>query len=196
MRDEPSLGVHDRIVDDVEFGRRGLQDRGRDIQNVLAQDFRRLKRCLAADPGAARCPGAAAIGRVVGIAEDDADALHRDAEHAADDLRGERFRALPLLGDAGLADHRTGGVEPHRDAILRGDPGAADAVKCRTWIGDLDETGNADAAMDVFLAQRRLLGAQRVIVHHRHQLVHRRMMRQQFKPAGPKARRKDRRHRQ
>ena len=36
--------------------------------------------------------------------------------------------------------------------------------------------------MDVLLAQRRLLGAQRVVVHHRHQLVHRGVMRQQLEP--------------
>ena len=128
-------GIHDRIVDDVEFGRRGLQDGGRDIEDVPAQNLRRLECGLAADAGAARGPGAAAIGRIVGIAENDADALHRNAEHAADDLRGERFRALPLLGDAGLADHRALRVQPHRDAILRGYFGAADAVKrgARDW---------------------------------------------------------------
>ena len=116
---------------------------------LLAQDLGRLQRGLAADAGAARRPGAAAIGRVVGIAENDADAVHRNAEHAADDLRGERFRALPLLGDAGLADHRALGVQPHRDAVLRRDPGAADAVERGTRIGDLDEARDADAAMDV-----------------------------------------------
>ena len=75
-----------------------------------------------------------------------------------------------------------GGVEPHRDAVLRRDLRAADAVKRRAWIGDLDKTGDADAAMNVLLAQRRLFGAQRVVVHHRHQLVQRGMMRQQFEP--------------
>ena len=180
MRGAPSLGVDDRVVGDVEFGRRRLQDGRGDIEDVLAQDLCGLQRRLAADAGAARGPGAAAIGRVVGIAEDDAHALHRNAEHAADDLRGQRFRALPLLGDAGLADHRAGGIHPHRDAILRRNFRAADAVKRRTRIGDLDETGDADAAMDVLLAQRRLFGAQRVVVHHRHQLVQRGVVRQQF----------------
>ena len=88
----------------------------RDSRMLPRSALRRLQRGLAADAGAARGPGAAAIGRVVGIAEDDADALHRDAEHAADDLRGERFRALPLFGDAGLADHR---AAAHRAAPRR-----------------------------------------------------------------------------
>ena len=144
----------------------------------LRSDLGRLQRGLAADAGATRGPGAAAIGRVVGIAQDDADAVHRNAEHAADDLRGERFRALPLLGDAGLADHRALRVEPHRDAVLRRYPGAADAIKRRTGIGDLDEAGDADAAMNVSVAQRRLFGAQRVVVHHPDQLGQRSMVRQ------------------
>ena len=173
-------GVHDRIADDIELGGRRLQDRGGDIQDVAAQHLGGLQGGFAADPGAARGPGAAAIGRVVGIAENDADPLHRDAEHAADDLRGQRFRALPLLADAGLADHRSRGIQPHRDAVLRRDAGAADAIEGRARIGDLDEAGDADAAVNVFAAQRRLFGPQGVVVHHLHQLVEGGMMRQQL----------------
>ena len=188
-------GVHDAIVDDVEFAGCRLQDGGRDIENVLAQDLRRLKRGLAADAGAARGPGAAAIGRVVGIAENDADAIHRDAEHAADDLGGERFRALPLLGDAGLADHRALRVQPHRDAVLRRYPGAADAVKGRAGIGDLDEAGDADAAMDVSASQGRLFGAQRVVVHHRRSACPARHDATTARSASRTAKHRDRRHR-
>src|SRR6202020_3677151 len=144
------------------------------------EDLSGLKRRFAADAGATRGPGAAAIGRLVGIAEDDADLLHRYAEHAAEDLRRQRLRALPLFGDAGLDEPRALRIEPHRDAILRGDFGAADAIKCRARIGDLDEARNADAAMNVLLAQARLLGAQRVVVHHLEQLVQGLMMRQQL----------------
>jgi hypothetical protein len=99
-----------------------------------------------------------------------------------DNLRRERFRTLSLLGDAGLADHRTGGVQPHGDAVLRRDAGAADTVKRGTRIGDFDETGNADAAMNVILAQCRLFSAELVIIHHRHQLVDCGVMRQLLKP--------------
>ena len=111
--------VDNRIVDEVEFSGRRLQNRRCDVQNIFAQYLGRLQRGLAANSSAARCPGAAAVGRIIGIAKNDANALHGNPEHAADDLCRERFRALPLLGDAGLADYRTGGVQPHRDTVLR-----------------------------------------------------------------------------
>ena len=160
------------------------------------QDLGGLKRRLAADAGAARSPGAAAIGRLVGVAEDDAHLFHGHTEHAADDLRRERLRALPLFGDAGLADHRALRIEPYRDAILRGDFGAAHAIERRARIGDLDEARNADAAVDVLLAQARLLGAQCVVVHHLEQLVQRLMMRQKLKTQAPRPTRTDRHRRQ
>ncbi len=172
------IGVHDRIVDDVEFRGRGLQDRCRDIQDIAAKNLGGLQRRLAADSGAARGPGAAAIGRVVGVAQNDPDARHRNPEHAADDLGGQGFRALPLLADAGLADHRPGCIEPHGNAVLRRDPGTADAVKRRARVGDLDEARNTDATVNVASAQCRLLGAQSVIVHHADQLVDGGVMRQ------------------
>src|ERR1700721_2579237 len=65
---------------------------------------------------------------------------------------------------------------------VRRRPGGADPVKCRTRIGYFDETGNADAAMNVPFAQRRLFGAQRVVIHHLHKLIHRTVMRQFFEP--------------
>ena len=112
-------GIHDNIVDDIKFTGRRLQDGGGNVENIPAQHLCGLKRRLAADAGAARGPGAAAIGRVVGIAENNADTLHRNAKDAADNLRRERFGSLPLLGNAGLADHRTLGVQPHGNTVLR-----------------------------------------------------------------------------
>src|SRR3989442_859242 len=84
---------------------------------------------LAADAGRARGPGAAAIGRVVGVAGDDAHALDRYAERGGRDLGNDRFGALALLGDPGLADDRALGVEPDADAVLGGNFRAADAVE-------------------------------------------------------------------
>src|SRR5205085_11054294 len=72
----PVIGVHDAITADVEFGRSGLQDRSRNIEDGLAQRLGSLKRRLAADTRATRGPGAAAIGRVVGVAKNDANAFH------------------------------------------------------------------------------------------------------------------------
>jgi hypothetical protein len=63
---------------------------------------------------------------------------------------------------------------------LRRDARAADAVERRRGIGDLDERGKPDAAMDVLLAQARLLGAQARVIHHAQNLVERGVMRQPF----------------
>src|SRR5439155_11759035 len=158
------------------------QDDGGDIEDVLAQDFYGLQGRLAADAGAARGPGSAAIGRVIGISQDNTNPVHRYAEHAADDLRGQRFRTLPLLGDTGVADYRSLRVQPHRDAILRRYLGAADPIESRAGIGDFDKARNADAAKNVLLAQCRLLGAQRVVVHHLDEFGERRMVRQLLEP--------------
>src|SRR5262249_4264081 len=114
----------------------------------------------------------------VGISQDYADAVHRNPEHASHNLRGKRFRSLSLLGDTGLTDYRTLRIEPHRDAILRGYFRAAYTIKRGAGIGDLDEAGDADAAMDVPCPQGRLLRPQRVVVHHLDKLGQRRMVRQ------------------
>ena len=57
-----------------------LQDRAGDREHVGAQRLAGLPARLAADAGRARRPGAAAVGRVVGVAGDDAHALDRHAE--------------------------------------------------------------------------------------------------------------------
>ena len=97
-----------------------------------------------------------------------------------DALRDHRLGALALLGYAGVAEDRAGGVEPHGGAVLRRDLRAADAVERRARIGHLDEARKADAAVDAFLAQRLLLGAQPRVVHHRVEMRQRRMMRQRL----------------
>ena len=81
-------------------------------------------------------------------------------------LRDHGLGALALLGDAGVADDRALRVELHGGAVLRGDPGAADAVEGGARIGHLDEARKADAAIDALLAQPLLLGAQPGVVHH------------------------------
>ena len=154
--------------------------RARDRQHVAAQRLAGLPGGFAADAGGARGPGAAAIGRVVGVAHDDAHALDRHAEAGGDALRDHGLGALALLGDAGVAEDRAGGVEPHGRAVLRRDARAADAVEGRARVGHLDEARKADAAIDALLAQPRLLGAQPGVVHHRVEMRQRRMMRQRL----------------
>src|SRR5581483_4748447 len=100
---------------------------------------------------------------IVGVAEDDADALQRDAERGRDDLSRDRLRALPLLRDACLANHSSLPLQSHGDAALRRDARATGSVKCGTRVGDLDEARNAEPAMKVILAQCHLLGAKFVI---------------------------------
>src|SRR6185369_2201916 len=117
-----------------------------------------LPRRFAADAGGARRPGAAAVGRVVGVAHDDADAIHRHAEARRDALRDHRLRALALLGHTGVAEDRAGGVEPHRRAVLRRDACAADAVERRARVRDFDKSSKTDAAVDALLAKLLLLG--------------------------------------
>ena len=186
MRSRPLSASTTTTVADVEGVRGRLQDRAGDLEHVLAQRLAGLQRRLAADAGGARRPGAAAVGRVVGVAGDDANALDRHAEGGRDDLRGDRLGALALLGDARLADDRAGGVEPHRHPVLRGDARAADAVEGGARVGHLDEAGEADAAMNALVAQARLLGAQRRVIHHAEELVERGVMRQglELEPRG------------
>ena len=89
-----------------------------------------------------------------------------------------RLGALALLGDAGMAEHGAGGVEPHGGAVLRRDAGAADAVERGGRIGDLDEARKADAAIDAARAQPLLLGAQAGVVHHRIEIGERLVVRE------------------
>ena len=97
-----------------------------------------------------------------------------------DALRDHGLGALALLGDAGVAEDRAGGVEPHGRAVLRRDARAADAVERRRRIGHLDEGRKADAAIDALLAQLLLLGAQPGVVHHRVEMRQRLVVRQRL----------------
>ena len=160
-----------------------------------AQRLAGLPGGFAADAGRARGPGAAAVGRVVGVADDDAHALDRHAERRRDALRDHGFGALALLGDAGVAEDRAGRVEPHGGAVLRRDAGAADAVERGARIGHLDERREADAAIDALLAQALLLGAQPGVVHHRVEMRQRRVMRQLLELDAGRALRRDARRR-
>jgi branched-chain amino acid transport system substrate-binding protein len=60
---------------------------------------------------------------------------------------------------AGLADHRTLGIQAQCDAILRRNTSTTHTVKGGTWIGDLDKARNSYATIDIFAAQGALLGA-------------------------------------
>jgi hypothetical protein len=127
------------IVDPIQHRRRGaagaglartlgaeqrLRGRRGDVrEQIVAQRERRLLRRLAADPGAARAPGAAAIGGIVGIAEDHADGFGPDAERAGEDLRRYRLGALVLLGDA----------RPEDDAAAASSRTAAASPVGRAW---------------------------------------------------------------
>src|SRR6266851_1736992 len=64
----PAVAIDHDAVDDVEVVRRRLQDAGRAGEHVGAQRLAGLPGGFAADAGGARRPGAAAVGRVVGVA--------------------------------------------------------------------------------------------------------------------------------
>ena len=96
-------------------------------------------------------------------------------------MRQHGFGALALFGDAGMDSDGALRVEFDGGAILRRDLGAADAVERRRRIGHLDETGEADAAIDAFLAQCLLLGAQAGVIDHRVEMRESLVMRELFK---------------
>ena len=93
-------------VGDVERVRRRLRDRAGERQDVLLEHRAGAQRRLAADRGAARGPGAAAIGRDRAVAAGHADLLDRHADAVGDDLRDAGQRALALVGQARDAAHR------------------------------------------------------------------------------------------
>ena len=170
--------VDDLVADDIEFGPACAEYMGRHVEDVRAQRPSRLQHRLAADAGAARGPGAAAVGRHPGVTGDHPDFVDGDADCARGDLRERPFGALPLLADARQAGHHAGRIEAQRGAVLGRDPGAADAVESRRGVGDFDHRGKPDAAVDAPLPQLRLFGAQLRVVHEREQLVERLLMRQ------------------
>ncbi len=148
----------------------GLQQHAGDVQDLGAQVARGEIDGLAADGGAARAVGAAAIGHGVGVAGEHAHAFHGHAERRGGDLAHDGVGALALLGDADRADDAAVGLELDDAGVLQRDRRAADAVVAlRPRRGALDEGGDADAAMDALLAQPRLLGAQPGVVHALHQ---------------------------
>jgi hypothetical protein len=94
-------GLVDHLAhDDVEALRLRLQHGAGDLEDLLLEGDGRLQRRLAADAGAAAGPGAAAIGRRLGVAGDDLHLGDRHADAMGDDLREDGLRALALFGDA------------------------------------------------------------------------------------------------
>nr|WP_245448118.1 hypothetical protein [Bradyrhizobium nitroreducens] len=158
--------VHDLAVDDVERRWLLLQNECGDLQDVALERARGLQRGLATDAGTAAGPGRTAMRCHLGISSDDLDVLLRDTELIGHDLADDRFGALSLLGHRDHAADLARRSQAQYRTVLRGDARAPDAVESRTGIGDLDEGRNADTAMDAALAQIRLLGAQRGIIHH------------------------------
>ena len=161
MRSRPRVGVDDHAVADVERLRRAPAGSSPATVRMFSRSvLAGLQRRLAADAGAARGPGAAAVRRVVGVAGDDAHALDRHAERSATICAV--IASAPWPCSVTLDWQMTAPVASSRtvDAVLRGDARAADAVEGGARIGDLDEAGDADAAMDAALAQARLLAAQ------------------------------------
>ena len=142
------LAVNHHAVADVELPGLGLQhDRG-DVEDLGAQRLPRLGDGLAADPGGAGRPGAAAIGRVLGIAGDHPHPVDGNPHRGRRDLGGDGLHALALFGGAGGDEHVAAGVETHGRPVLGRDAGPADAVEHRRRVGDLDEAGKPDAAPD------------------------------------------------
>ena len=84
-------------------------------------------------------------------------------------------------------------VELHRGAVLRGDFRAADTIERRRRIGHLDEERKAEPAIDAFLAQARLLGAQAGVVHQRVDMRERLVVRKLLEFDAGRAREPDRR---
>src|SRR5215510_2543733 len=184
LRERQALGAGGAIdyeaVADVELVGRRLQDAGGAGEHVRAQRLAGLPGGFAADAGGARGPGAAAIGRVVGVAGDNPHLFDRHTESGSRNLRDHGLGTLALLGDSGLADDRALRVELHGDAVLRRDLGAADAVEGRRGIGHLDETRKTDAAMNALRAQPLLLGPKTGVVHHGIEMGQRLVVRQRL----------------
>ena len=134
-------------VGDGERVRRRLRDGAGEREDVLLEHRAGAQRGLAADRGAARGPGAAAIGRDRAVAAGHADLLDRHADAVGDDLRDARQRALALVGQARDAAHRAGRLEPQRAAVLGRDRRAGGAVVGRPIGGLLAEGRDADAAV-------------------------------------------------
>ena len=161
----PRVRVHHDAVADIEGRRVFLQHDSRRLQNLAPQRTARLGHGLAADSGRARCPRAAPVGRVLGVAGGDLETFGRDPHRGRRDLRDHRLHPLTLLGRARRDEHVAPGVEPHRRPVLRRDPRASDPVEHRRRIRDLDEAGNADAAVDSALAQSVTFRLERFVVH-------------------------------
>ncbi len=109
-------------------------------EHVLAQRLAGLPRGFAADAGGARRPGAAAIGRVVGVAHD------RRARLSSDTPKDEATHCA-ITASAPWPCSETPvwqKIAPVASsftvrAVLRRDARAADAVERCARIGDLDE---------------------------------------------------------
>ena len=125
-------GVDHDAVADVERLGLGLQDRAGDRQHVGAQRLAGLPRRFAADAGRARRPGAAAVGRVVGVAHDDAHAC-RSARRSAVATHCAITASAPWPCSVTPVWQKIAPVrvEPHGRAVLRRDARAADAVERR-----------------------------------------------------------------
>ncbi len=176
----PGVAVHHLAHADIERLGRCLEHRAGHHQDLLLQRDGGLQRRLAADTRAAAGPGAAAIGRGLGVAGDDLHAFERHADAVGHDLAQDAFRPLPLLRHAGQHDDGAVGIHAHRRAILRRDARAADAVHEGRGIGQFDEAREAEAAMYAALALLRLVGADAIDRHHFQQLVECGVMRQPF----------------
>ncbi len=157
-----------------------LQDGACDRKHIVSQFPGRLQRGFTADTGPATGPGRTTVRSHFGVASDDLHARAVDAEMLGDDLTDDGLGALPQLGDRDQAADVAGRCDFQDRAILRGNTCAADAVKSRARVGDLDERHDADAAMNTPRPQFGLLSANPIIVHHCPQLCETGVMRQRF----------------
>jgi hypothetical protein len=157
-----------------------LQDGCSGGQDVVAQHLPGLQHGFTANARAPAGPGAAAIGRGVGVARDDADTGDVHAHGVGRNLGEYGFGALALFAHA--AHHRDGaaGFQPQRGAVLAGDPCATHAIESRTRVRQFDQGRHADAAVDAAFAQGRLFGTQRVVVAQPPSFTQADFMRQHF----------------
>ena len=128
---------------------RGLEQRGGGAGELLAHLTGGVHDRAARGHGAAAGVGAGAEGDGRRVAADHGHPLEGHAEGVGGDLGEARLVALARVDGAGGHDDAAAGVELHGGALVGADG------------GPLDVAGEADAAVDAALPQRRLLPPER-----------------------------------
>ena len=158
-----------------------LKHHRRNIQNVLLESLACPEYRLTTDARAPGSPGPATIRRRIRIPCHHAHGLKRHTDRCRRNLSDNRFGTLPLLRHADRTAYRPRWIKPDRAAVLGRDACSTYTVEHRRRVGQLDEGGKPDAAINSFFAQSRLLLPKRIVIHHAEQLIERLVMGQTFK---------------